>query len=374
MSVSLCCCFPITCLLTFVKHPDSLAALNPNFATYAPTRCLNANTAVCTDWLWESRSQLNNVRVMFAWFISTSLSPSDVDQQDAHVTILHWLFTWVCLMIECMGCLQTRCLLDLPSWWIYYRPPKEHLENRITQQFWWWSYRTLISRVPGCRFLNYILIFAAYTFWSLLYTMYISEKVSSNNAAKICQVCRLSPWIPKVLWFQCLQSILACNDAKLLQRHLEAVVGPAAQRSTASAGAGFVWELHRDHCRGEPGIEPPKTDMLSSPNQRCSIGKGNVFHWQRECARVFHKGDLTGYLTILQALPIDWLIDWLVDWLIGWLFDWLTDWLIDWVIGWLVGWLVGWNYLLTLGIWAKFREMELTQKKIYFNGFVFCFV
>lgn len=85
---------------------------------------------VDTYWLWESRSQLNNVRVMFAWFISTSLSPNDVDQQDAHGTILHRIFTWVCLMIGCMGCLQTHCLLDLPLWWIYYRPPKEHLENK----------------------------------------------------------------------------------------------------------------------------------------------------------------------------------------------------------------------------------------------------
>ena len=87
----------------------------------------------------------------------------------------------------------------------------------------------------------------------------------------------------------------------------------------------------------------------------CSIGKENVL--------VYFKGDLNGYLTILQALPIDWLVGWLIDWLIDWLIGWLFDWLTDWLIDWLGDWLVGWNYLLTLGILGKFREMEPTQKR-----------
>ena len=63
---------------------------------------------VDTYGLCESQSQLNNVRVIFCWFVSTSL---DVDQQDDHVTVLHWIFTGVCLIIVCMGCLQILCLI-----------------------------------------------------------------------------------------------------------------------------------------------------------------------------------------------------------------------------------------------------------------------
>ena len=99
----------------------------------------------------------------------------------------------------------------------------------------------------------------------------------------------------------------------------------------------------------------------------CSIGKENVL--------VYFKGDLNGYLTILQALPIDWLvgwlIDWLIDWLIGWLFDWLTDWLIDWLGDWLVGWLELFTNIRHMG---KIQGDGANPKKIYFNGFVFCFV
>ena len=145
------------------------------------------------------------------------------------------------------------------------------------------------------------------------------------------------PWIPEVLWFQCLQSILACNDAKLLQRHLEAVLGPAAQRSTA-------WCRRRLRVRTAPWSLSRGTWDWTTQNGHVKQSKPKVFHWQRECVPL-----AKGMCSCISQRWSDWLLDdiasiadWLIDWLIGWLIDWLIVWLIDWLVDWLGDWLVGW--------------------------------
>ena len=138
---------------------------------------------VDTYWLCESQSQLNNVRVIFCWFVSTSL---DVDQQDDHVTVLHWIFTGVCLIIVCMGCLQILCLiisfLILRAAVRDIQLPTNHPADK--------SHSTVLMvklsnpYVQGPSMFALYPIFSAYTSWSLLYEMYISENIPQKMLSR----------------------------------------------------------------------------------------------------------------------------------------------------------------------------------------------